>query len=417
MTEALQLRGHTIHVLTSRHGMNHDQPGGEVERRLLLNGVFDHPLVAHFGDLRAMEITNHRIFQDTVAQFQPDLIHVYSLAGLSKSLVFALRRTRRPTVYDVADDWMRHGLRTDPWLRWWNRPGGPWRSKIWRMFLERTGQRTHLDDSAPTRTLKGYDRIPQVYGTAQDLEGIVPNSITAFRFDRLYFCSHALKEATERAGFRVGHADVIYPGLQTQQYVGELKPSQSPVTKFLVVTPLHPECGVLTALRAVKMLADNQIPAALTVCGRGDSRYVAEVRSFVAQHRLPVEFISVSNPVKDLPAVYARHDALLHTPEGHEPFSLTPLEAMAAGLPIIATTVGGSGELFRHGENALTYPPADAETLAQRIQELQLQPILRCQMAENAQQDVLTNFNDSAVTDRVESYLQTSLSVWAHEAA
>src|SRR5204863_7871302 len=52
ITETLQLRGHTIQVLTSKHGMTNEQRGGQVERRLLLNGVLEHPVVSRLGGLR-----------------------------------------------------------------------------------------------------------------------------------------------------------------------------------------------------------------------------------------------------------------------------------------------------------------------------------------------------------------------------
>ena len=62
--------------------------------------------------------------------------------------------------------------------------------------------------------------------------------------------------------------------------------------------------------------------------------------------------------------VYRQHDALLFTSEWEEPFALTPLEAMACGLPVIGTTTGGSKELFRCGSNALTYTAGNHHELA-----------------------------------------------------
>lgn len=110
----------------------------------------------------------------------------------------------------------------------------------------------------------------------------------------------------------------------------------------------------------------------------------------------------------DMTAVYKRHNVLLHTPEWAEPFPLTPLEAMACGLPVIGSTAGGAEELLHHGENALTYPPGDATQLAARMQELQVSPALRCQMAETAQAEVLEKFNDTVVMDQVENFLTVS---------
>jgi 1,4-alpha-glucan branching enzyme len=85
---------------------------------------------------------------------------------------------------------------------------------------------------------------------------------------------------------------------------------------------------------------------------------------------------------------------------------------MASGLPVIGAKIGGGRDLLRHGENALTYTSGDALELASRIQELQLQPALRRQMAETAQAEVSSNYHESGVIDRIESYLNLSLELW-----
>jgi glycosyltransferase involved in cell wall biosynthesis len=181
------------------------------------------------------------------------------------------------------------------------------------------------------------------------------------------------------------------------------------VTKFLLVGRLDAQSGALTAIKALRSLRSRGGNATLAVYGRGDSDYMAQVRSEVAAHQLPVEFLPVSNINKELPAIYRRHDAFLYTAEWNEPFSVTPLEAMASGLPVIGTSVGGAGELFREAQNALTYGPGDSEMLASRMAQLQNQSELRCQIAETAQQEVLSQLNESTVTDRIEAYLQGAL--------
>jgi glycogen synthase len=398
----LKLRGHQVRVLTSTHGMNMQQQGGEVERRLTLNGVYDHPLVTGVNDLKKIELHNNAALKETVANFGPDVVHVFSLTGLSKSMLFTLRHARVPTVFDVADTWLTLDLKNDPWLRWWNHPSG----NMARKALELSGQRNAMDDVAPTRVMKGYDRMPELYGPP------VLNSISAFRFDRIYFASEWLKQAAVEAGFQVGHADVIYPGIATQNFVNEVKPANAPVEKLLTVAALTKRSGVITAVKAVQELRKSRIKVALSIYGKGDSAYVAELRSLIALQQLPVEFLNVSNLVKDLPAVYARHDALLYTSDEPEPFSFTVLEAMASGLPVVGTAIGGLSELLRHGENSLTFTPGEPFELAQCVQELQVSPALRTQMADTAQQQVLANYNETAVTDRIEQFLETSLQTW-----
>ena len=399
-----------MQVLTSTHGIGAEQTGGEIERRLLLNGVFDHPLVSGYRDLCRIETQNHRVLRETLDQFQPDLVHVWSLDGLSKSLVFALRSLRLAVVYDVADPWIAVGIRADPWLRWWNRPRIPFFSQLWRATLELCGHRKRLDPLALTRPMKGYDRLPDVYGelSAQ----MEPGSIGAFRFDRIYFCSQTLRDETERAGFRVSHAEIIPHGIPTERYVGEVKPPTVPCNKLLVVARLQKRSGVLTAVNALRIARQNHSQATLSIYGRGDTAFMAELRSLIATHHVPVEFLAVSDLVRDLPAVYRRHDALLHTSEWNEPFSRTILEALASGLPVVGSAAGAAGELLRHGENALTFAPGNAEELALRIQELQTNAALRCRIAEAGQSEVLSRFNETSVTDQIENYLETSCQIW-----
>jgi glycosyltransferase involved in cell wall biosynthesis len=204
--------------------------------------------------------------------------------------------------------------------------------------------------------------------------------------------------------FQIRHAAVIYPGI-TAAYIGDLKPPAAPMTKLLLVTRLNEESGVLTALKAVEIARQAGLRVTLSIYGRGESGYMAKLRSYVVSHQLPVEFLNVSNVDSDLPAVYKKHDVLLHTPEWAEPFPFTPLEAMGCGLPVIGAASGGANELLRHGENALTYPAGDAGELAARIQELLISPALRCQMAEAAQSEVLAKFNNATVMDQVENFL------------
>jgi len=406
--EALTTRGHDVRVLTSTHGIgHHEQTGGQIERRLTLNGAFGHPLVTEFKEMKALEVANHASLQETIRDFQPDLVFVSSLEGLSKSLVFALQNSRIPTVYAVDNYWMAREVARDPWLRWWNAPKLAGAGGLARASLELTGQRSRIDLVAPTRGLKADTRIPQLFDSDNPLGTTLPNSIISFRFDHVYFCSQTVKFASESAGFRVSHAQVIYPGVPTETFFGEVKPPSAPVSRFLFVGKLDAQSGVLTAIKALRALRNRGGQAILAVYGRGDSDYIAQVRSEVATHQLQVEFLPASNLTKDLPAIYRRHDALLYTAEWNEPFSTTPLEAMAAGLPVIGTAIGGVGEFLREEQNALTYAPGDSEVLANRMLQLQQNGAFRCQIAENGQQEVLSQFNESTVTDRIEVYLQS----------
>jgi glycosyltransferase involved in cell wall biosynthesis len=75
--------------------------------------------------------------------------------------------------------------------------------------------------------------------------------------------------------------------------------------------------------------------------------------------------------------LYRSHDALLFPVRWDEPWGLVPLEAMASGMPVIATGRGGSGEYLRDGENSLIVPAEDPAALAAAVERLAADPDLR----------------------------------------
>lgn len=72
----------------------------------------------------------------------------------------------------------------------------------------------------------------------------------------------------------------------------------------------------------------------------------------------------------------------------HEGFGIVFLEAMDAGLPIIAANDGGQRDFLTHGIHALLVAPHDAISLAQAIKTLSSNPKMRSQMSERNRKDV-----------------------------
>ena len=144
VTESLRLRGHSIFILTSSHGLNSEQRDEQIHRSLELNGVYGHPSVTSFLQLRSLELNNNAALRQAIEQFAPEVVHVFSLLGISKSLLFTLRNTRLPVVFDVFDHWLSANVREDPWLRFWNAPALPLLSQSARAALEMAGERGRL---------------------------------------------------------------------------------------------------------------------------------------------------------------------------------------------------------------------------------------------------------------------------------
>jgi 2-deoxystreptamine N-acetyl-D-glucosaminyltransferase/2-deoxystreptamine glucosyltransferase len=84
-----------------------------------------------------------------------------------------------------------------------------------------------------------------------------------------------------------------------------------------------------------------------------------------------------------VPAVLASLDVLV-LPSAYEEMGSVLVEAMASGLPVVASAVGGIPEVVRDGETGLLVPPGDVGALAGVLDRLAADPELRARLAEGA---------------------------------
>ena len=95
---------------------------------------------------------------------------------------------------------------------------------------------------------------------------------------------------------------------------------------------------------------------------------------------------------EDVPRLLAAAD-LFVLPSLTEALPTVLAEAMAAGLPIVATTVGGIPEMTRHGEAALLVPPADPGALAAAVCRLLSNPRQAAAMGRSGRRLVAARFD------------------------
>lgn len=386
VVDLLRARGHEVHIVTSSHrapGVP-DSPELGVDRVLELNGFYGHPW-RRIWPLRRVEQENNRTLRAGLERFRPDLVYVWNMGGLSKSMLFQLQDRGIPTVYYVSDHWIARGLSSDVWLSWWNDASPPWKRRALRVCLQIAGMRRRWSSLAPTRS---------------------PRQL-AFR--RIYFCSRALRELTAQAGWDVRHGAVIYCPVHSRYFQGQPPPPRPEARRLLYVGRLAEDKGVMTALNALALLGE-QPQFQFTICGRGDAEYEARLSTFAREHDLNVRFTSAG--LDDMPGVYRAHDILLFTSEWAEPFALTPIEAMASGLPVIGTATGGSAELFRHRANALVYPARNPAELANRIREFVSDCALRARCAAAGYREALEKYAAPVIVSQIERYLEETLQVW-----
>lgn len=88
-------------------------------------------------------------------------------------------------------------------------------------------------------------------------------------------------------------------------------------------------------------------------------------------------------------------------PSVSESFGIAPLEAMASGIAVVATDVGGTRAFIKNGRTGFLIPPSDPEGLKNAIKELMEDPDLRESIAKSGQKLVLEHFSWSNIAQKV----------------
>lgn len=144
-----------------------------------------------------------------------------------------------------------------------------------------------------------------------------------------------------------------------------------------------PRKGIDNVIRAMAHLPDSPAPARLLVVG-GES---ADGAALCTQEFLRLQGIARQSGViervtftghrrrHELRAHYAAADVFVTTP-WYEPFGITPLEAMACGIPVVASAVGGLAYTVVDGVTGYLVPAQDPLALANRLQRLRNHPEL-----------------------------------------
>lgn len=402
--DALRQRGHQIRVVTSRHGMGKEYSDGTVDRTLWLNGVFDQAKVTEIAELTALEEHNHAALDKVLEEFQPEVIFLWSLRGLGKALLLQAAESEIPYVLDVAGNWIVNELPRDPWLVYWNSREVPLAQKMFRLGGAIAGRKKKV----PTAILRAGKPVKGLF----DSVGNTSQTNHAFLFPRLYFCTPALKRAASAAGFSVDHAEVIPPGISASVFHGEVKSPETPVRKFVLAGELEEGCGAEDAIEALQLLRQQGVPATLNIFGQGDSNYIARLKNVVLTCKVPVEFKPILNPQNDLPRIFREHDAFIYAAHDDAGWVPGPLQAMACGLPVIASRVLEQQEFFRHRHNCLLSDPGDIGLLGGRMLELTQDAQARWQLADTGQTEAVAAFDEGRMVDKMEVFLADSVAHW-----
>ncbi len=375
----LERLGHEVLVLSSSFGLPSAQQDGHTWRTLCSAppAHFDRnsPLwqqlrLPYHYYRRYHSPRNAAELRRVVEATRPDVVYVWELAGVGvTSLLRALAGLKMRVVFHLNSYWLVYASSPD--------------TKQSRLR---------------TRWLK------------QLLIGNVPS----MKQRSFIAISNTVKQQYIQAGFNPERIKVIYNGIDPRFLTlpcAEGVSSIKECSELLFVGRLRVEKGLLVLLKALNILNNEQEGTAqgklhLNIFGTGDEVYIRDMESFLREKGLTqVVTYHGKVPQDELIGHYDRADILLVPSLWHEPFGLVVAEAMARGLPIIASNIGGPAEILTHEVNGLLIKPNDEHALASAIREMLDHPEKRQQLSQAARETVQQRFTIEENARRVEHHL------------
>jgi phosphatidylinositol alpha-mannosyltransferase len=205
--------------------------------------------------------------------------------------------------------------------------------------------------------------------------------------------------AQRAAGERVGGGFEIVPnGIDVERFRAAEPADLGPGTKLLFVGRLDERKGFRTAVAAFASLAAERPDLRLIVVGDGPQRDAVAALA-PAIRRLVTMLGAIANV--DLPPFAAACDLYLGTAVGGESFGVVLVEAMAAGLPIVASDIPGYDEVLRDGVEGTMVPARDPLAVARAAANILDDPALAARMSVAARERAAA-FDWSVVAARIE---------------
>jgi glycosyltransferase involved in cell wall biosynthesis len=281
-----------------------------------------------------------------------------------------------------------------PWWRGARDPVGAWR--FWRGLRNQDFAIVHLHFGG--RSVWRFARasthakiIRHLHGRILEPRGLAPVHFSTRGADAVVAVSQAVASRVVDGPARVIYAGVTVPA-------GDPPALRHRATsEFILGT-----AGRLVELKGIEYLLSaasalrREFPALrVEIAGSGPQRLNLEEAVRHCGLEGHVEFLGW---IDDLNSVLPRWDVFV-MPSLEEGFPIAALDAMAAGLPVVATSVGGVPELIVDGITGWLVPPRDTDALASRLRLLLANPEMRRVMGAAGYARVRDHFSAARMTE------------------
>ena len=172
-----------------------------------------------------------------------------------------------------------------------------------------------------------------------------------------------------------------------------LREGRPGAARLITVARLNRNKGHRFALEAIGRLVREGMDLSYTIVG--DGPYRAELEREIAQHGLEARTtLAGTRGEGEVLTLLTGHDIFLLPSVGlGEAAPVSVMEAMACGLPVIASTIGSTPAMIRHGETGFLVPQEDAGAIEGAIRQLAMDLCLRARVGQAARVSALEQFD------------------------
>lgn len=243
-----------------------------------------------------------------------------------------------------------------PWSASRRDPASAWR--VWRWLLKHPAQIVHVHHGGVSvrilcRMAGARALVQHLHSRILEPDGSSISQLSFRGADAIVACSQAVADCVRKS-----HPEVIYSGIETGSEAPSSPDGAGPLT-IGVLTRLIPLKNVEAVIRAAACLAQRDVEVRVEIAGTGPSEPALRELAKSLDVTGRVRFLGWQT---DIPSLIESWD-LLAIPSLEEGLPISALEAMAAARPVVASRVGGLGELVADGVTGILLAPDDTDAL------------------------------------------------------
>lgn len=217
-------------------------------------------------------------------------------------------------------------------------------------------------------------------------------------------CSNWIRQKLQEQGYPVATAETIYPGAAVEEfYQPELPPQDRLRIAYASLVMYYKGADIL--IESLCLLQAAGIPFTATIAGGSlEANFVEALQKLIESEGFQEQvYFPGTLSRQQLKKLYKTHNVLVFPSRFEEPFGISQIEAMAAGLTLVTSGTGGAREIVEDGEDGLIFESENPLHLAEILSSLPNFPGEWETITRRGQQKAMSEFSQVKTLEQLES--------------